>query len=68
MEWKDRINTFKQIDVRGTQGNFFQGLKKQAMQLPAGSGIPCLLLSKRSKAGRKGYPHASGSADQHAAD
>ena len=39
MEWKDKINTFKQIDVRGIQGNFFQGLKKQAMQLPAGSGL-----------------------------
>ena len=33
MEWKDKISTFKQIDVRGIQGNFFQGLKKQAMQL-----------------------------------
>ena len=31
MEWKDKIGTFKQIDVRGIQGNFFQGLKKQAM-------------------------------------
>ena len=39
MEWKDKISTFKQIDVRGIQGNFFQGLKKQAMQLPAGSGL-----------------------------
>ena len=26
MEWKDKISTFKQIDVRGIQGNFFQGL------------------------------------------
>lgn len=39
MEWKDKTSTFKQIDVRGIQGNFFQGLKKQAMQLPAGSGL-----------------------------
>ena len=39
MEWKDKISAFKQIDVRGIQGNFFQGLKKQAMQLPAGSGL-----------------------------
>ena len=39
MEWKDKISTFKQIDVRGIQGNFFQGLKKQAIQLPAGSGL-----------------------------
>ena len=39
MEWEDKISTFKQIDVRGIQGNFFQDLKKQAMQLPAGSGL-----------------------------
>ncbi len=31
--------TFKKVDVRGVQGNFFQGLKKQAMQIPAGEGI-----------------------------
>ncbi len=30
---------FKKVDVRGVQGNFFQGLKKQAMQIPAGEGI-----------------------------
>ncbi len=29
MEWKDKISTFKQIDVRGIQGNFFQGLKSR---------------------------------------
>ena len=39
MEWKDRIGSFRQIDVRGIQGNFFQGIKKQAMQLPAGNGL-----------------------------
>ena len=39
MEWKEKISTFRQIDVRGVQGNFFQGLKKQAMQLPAGEGL-----------------------------
>ena len=39
MEWKNKIGTFKQIDVRGIQGNFFQGIKRQAMQLPAGSGL-----------------------------
>ena len=38
-EWKDETAEFKKIDVRGIQGNFFQGLKKQAMQLPAGSGL-----------------------------
>ena len=39
MEWKDKVGSFRQIDVRGIQGNFFPGLKKQAMQLPAGSGL-----------------------------
>ena len=28
-EWKDKTAAFKTIDVRGIQGNFFQGLKKQ---------------------------------------
>ena len=31
-DWK--TDTFKKVDVRGVQGNFFQGLKKQAMQIP----------------------------------
>ena len=39
MEWKDKIGSFRQIDVRGVQGNFFQGIKKQAMQLSAGNGL-----------------------------
>ena len=30
---------FKKIDVRGIQGNFFQGLKKQAMKTPVGEGL-----------------------------
>lgn len=38
-DWSDKTAGFKQIDVRGVQGNFFPGLKKQAMQLPAGSGL-----------------------------
>ncbi len=37
--WKEKINEFKTIDVRGVQGNFFPGLKKQAMELPAGMGL-----------------------------
>ena len=39
MDWKDKIGTFKKIDVRGIQGNFFQGIKKQAMNTPAGGGL-----------------------------
>lgn len=38
-DWKDQISGFKTIDVRGIQGNFFQGLKKQAMALPVGGGL-----------------------------
>lgn len=38
-EWKDKVSAFKQIDVRGIQGNFFQGIKRQAVQLPKGSGL-----------------------------
>lgn len=29
-EWKDKTAEFKKIDVRGIQGNFFAGIKKQA--------------------------------------
>ncbi len=38
MEWKDKICTFKQIGVRGIQGNFFQGLKKQASSIISSGG------------------------------
>ena len=38
-EWKDKTAEFKTVDVRGVAGNFFPGLKKQAMQIPVGSGI-----------------------------
>ena len=37
--WKDKVSGFKTIGVRGIQGNFFQGLKKQAMALPEGEGL-----------------------------
>lgn len=37
--WQDKKAAFKTIDVRGVVGNFFPGLKKQAMQVPAGSGL-----------------------------
>lgn len=29
-EWKDKIGTFRKVDVRGMQGNFFPGLRKLA--------------------------------------
>ena len=37
--WKDKINEFDKIDVRGIQGNFFQGIKKRAVSLEAGKGL-----------------------------
>ena len=39
MDWKDKTDNFKKIDVRGVQGNFFQGLRKQAMDCPMGEGL-----------------------------
>ena len=38
-DWKDKRQKFKTIDVRGVQGNFFPGLKKQAISLVAGEGL-----------------------------
>ena len=43
-EWKDKTTAFKTIDVRGVQGNFFQGLKKQAMQLAASIRYICFFI------------------------
>ncbi len=38
-DWKDKVTNFKKVDVRGIQGNFFPGLKKQAMKMAAGEGM-----------------------------
>ena len=50
MEWKDKIGSFRQIDVRGIQGNFFQGIKKQPLSaVPAPSDqIPIILFAVHS--------------------
>ena len=39
MEWKHKISEFKKIDVRGVAGNFFQGIKRQAIELPVESSM-----------------------------
>lgn len=39
LEWKHKISEFNKIDVRGVAGNFFLGIKRQAVELPVGSGI-----------------------------
>ena len=73
MEWKDRIGSFRQIDVRGIQGNFFQGIKKQAMQLPAGNGLeiiqnfePIPLYEVMEGLGFEHFTEQKGAAEFHA--
>ena len=73
MEWKDKINLFKKIDVRGIQGNFFQGIKKQAMQLPAGNGLeivqsfdPIPLYEVMEGLGYEYFTEQKGAAEFHA--
>ena len=39
IDWKNKKDDFKVIDVRGIAGNFFRGLKKQLAEIPAGSGV-----------------------------
>ena len=38
-DWKEKVHTFKTVDVRGVAGNFFPGLKKQAAGLAEGQGL-----------------------------
>lgn len=38
-DWKDKVDGFKKIDVRGVAGNFLEGIKKQAAALPVGEGL-----------------------------
>ena len=73
MEWKDKIDSFKKIDVRGIQGNFFQGIKRQAMQLPAGNGLeivqsfdPIPLYEVMEGLGYEHFTEQKGAAEFHA--
>ena len=72
-DWKDQISGFKTIDVRGIQGNFFQGLKKQAMALSAGGGLeiiqsfdPIPLYEVMEGLGFEHYTEQKGDAEYHA--
>ena len=72
-EWKDKTAEFKKIDVRGIQGNFFQGLKKQAMQLPTGNGLeivqsfePIPLYEVMEDLGYEVHTEKAGDAEYHA--
>ena len=56
-DWKDKRSGFRRMDVRGVAGNFFPGLKKQAMELPVGAG-----LGARGGAPRRGACAATGGA------
>ena len=71
--WKDRVGTFKTIDVRGIQGNFFQGLKKQAMATPVGEGLviiqsfdPIPLYEVMEGLGFEHFTEQKGDAEYHA--
>ena len=73
MEWKEKISGFKKVDVRGIQGNSFQGLKKQAMQLPAGEGMeiiqsfePIPLYEVMEGLGYEYFTEKTGDAEYHA--
>ena len=72
-EWKEKTAGFKKVDVRGIQGNFFQGLKKQAIQLPAGSGLeivqsfdPIPLYEVMEDLGFEHYTEQKGESEFHA--
>ncbi len=72
-EWKERTASFKRIDVRGVQGNFFQGIKHQAMQLPAGNGLeiiqsfdPIPLYEVMEDLGYEHHTEQKGEAEFHA--
>ena len=39
LEWKDKTDGFKKIDVRSVVGDFLEGIKKQAAGLPEGEGM-----------------------------
>ncbi len=71
MKWK--TDEFKTIDVRCIQGNFFQGLKKQAMQVPMGSGLeiiqsfePIPLYEVMEGLGFEHYTEQKGESEYHA--
>ncbi len=72
-DWKEKKSGFKKIDVRGIQGNFFPGLKKQAMDLPAGEGLeivqsfePIPLYEVMEDLGFEHFTEQAGSAELHA--
>ena len=71
-DWKDKTEGFKKIDVRGIQGNFFAGLKNQAMKLGVGEGMeviqsfdPIPLYEVMEGLGFEHYTEQKGEAEFH---
>ncbi len=72
-EWKNKKAEFKTIDVRGIQGNFFQGLKNKAEGLGEGEGLeiiqsfdPIPLYEVMEDLGYEHYTEQAGEAEFHA--
>ena len=72
-DWKDRVSDFKKLDVRGVAGNFFPGIKKQAMSLAVGAGLeiiqsfdPLPLYEVMEDLGFEHYTEQKGNAEFHA--
>lgn len=66
-------NHLQKMDVRGIQGNFFQGLKKQAMNIPVGEGLeivqsfdPIPLYEVMEQLGFEHYTEQVGDSEFHA--
>ena len=72
-EWMNKTADFKIIDVRGIQGNFFQGIKKQAANTEVGNGLeiiqsfdPIPLYEVMESLGFEHYTEQKGGAEFHA--
>ncbi len=72
-DWKDKTASFKKVDVRGIQGNFFPGLKMQAMKMSEGEGMevvqsfdPIPLYEVMEGLGFEHYTEKVGDAEYHA--
>ena len=72
-EWMNKTADFKTIDVRGIQGNFFQGIKKQAANIEVGNGLeiiqsfdPIPLYEVMEGLGFEHYTEQKGGAEFHA--
>ncbi len=72
-DWNEKVSDFKKIDVRGIQGNFFPGIRRQAMQIPAGRGLeiiqsfePIPLYEVMEDLGFEHHTEKTGDAEYHA--